>query len=58
MYSAFVHGEGGRLSVRLATVPADVRLGMCVHHMVFVERGVLRETFPAALNSAHVGLLS
>ena len=55
---ALVHGQCGRLPVGLPTVAAAVGLAVCVHHVVFVQAGVLRETLPTVGDRAQVRLLS
>lgn len=52
--SALVHGEGGGLPVRLPTVVAGVGFAVRVHHVVFVQTGVLREALSTAWHSAHI----
>ena len=55
---ALVHGQRGCLAVGLATVAAAVGLAVCVHHVVLVQAGVLREALSTVGDRAEVRLLS
>ena len=57
MYS-LVHGKSGRLAVGFAAMVAAVGFGVCVHHVVLVQTGVLGETLPTALHCTNIRLLS
>lgn len=58
MGGALVHGQGGGLSVGLATVVAGVGFAVRVHHVVLVQAGVFGEALATARHCAHVWLLS
>lgn len=55
--AALVRGQRGGLAVGLPTALAGVGLAACVHHVVLVEAGVLREALSAARHGADVWLL-
>jgi len=53
-----VHGECGRLPVRLAAVVTVVGLGVGVHDVMLVQTRVLREPLPTTHHCTHVWLLT
>ena len=55
---ASVHGQCGRLAVRLAAVGTAVGFGGCVHHVMLVQTAVLGKTLPAVLHSTDIWLFT